>query len=703
MASPPSPPGESDAKGPAASGAISILLVDDDPKNLLALESVLESPEHRLVKAQTADEALLALMREDHAAIVLDVQMPDLNGIDLARLIKQRKRSQHIPIIFLTAHYREHEHAVLGYDVGAVDYLVKPVHPAVLRSKVAVFVDLFRKSRALAEVNRSMEAEIEERKTAEERFRVVVEAAPSAMAVCTRAGAIVMVNSQAEQLFACSRKGLLASRLMDFVPPEALPELSPSDAGPATMPPARGAAREATVRRGDGSSVPVEISLTPIMSAEGPRWLASIVDITERKRAAEALQTANAELEAKNLALEKQAEERVLRLRAEAARAEAEAANAAKDRFLAMLSHELRTPLSPVLHSVTLVEDHPQCPQEIRNALDVIKRNVQLEARLIDDLLDLSRVRNGKLRLQPQTVDAHEVLSHALEICHPGIAARSLEVTTRLLAQDRMLNADPARLQQVFWNVISNAVKFTPEGGSISVSTQDCQPGPRIRIEVTDSGAGIEPEKLPLIFDAFEQASPAGVSGLGLGLAICKALVELHGGTIIARSAGLGLGSTLTLEFPAMSRPVETPAIGRPDAPRPELAPLRLLVVEDHSDTADVLTRLLARRGYEVRSADSFNAAATIAGSCDFDVLVTDLGLPDGDGIELFQELRRMPGHENLVGIALSGFGMDEDIARSQSVGFIEHLTKPVDFALLQRVLARIGDEVQLATAQRST
>jgi PAS domain S-box-containing protein len=272
---------------------ISILLVDDDPKNLLALEAILESPDHRLVKAQTADEALLALMREDYAAIVLDVQMPDLNGIELARLIKQRKRTQHIPILFLTAHYRENEHVVLGYDVGAVDYLTKPVHPAVLRSKVSVFVDLFRKTRALAEMNRNLEAEVIERKTAEERFRVVVEAAPSAMLAFNEEGAIVLVNSEAELLFGRQRADLLCSRIQDLLDREDLPDFAQIiEHGDFHNSPS--SPRAIKVHQPDGNDVPAEISFTPIQSTEGVRLLASVVDVTERMQAEAALRTANA-------------------------------------------------------------------------------------------------------------------------------------------------------------------------------------------------------------------------------------------------------------------------------------------------------------------------------------------------------------------------------------------------------------------------
>src|SRR4030095_12249566 len=263
---------------------ISILLVDDDPKNLLALEAILDSPDHRLVKAQTAHEALLAWMREDYAAIVLDVQMPDLNGIELARLIKQRKRTQHIPILFLTAHYRENEHAVLGYDVGAVDYLTKPVHPAVLRSKVSGVVDLFRKTRALAEMNRNLEAEVIERKTAEERFRVVVEAAPSAMLAFNEEGAIVLVNSEAELLFGRPRAELLSSRIQDLLNHSDLPDFAEViEHGDAHSEPS--IARAIVVHQPNGSEVPAEISFAPIQSTEGVRLLASVVDVTERMQA----------------------------------------------------------------------------------------------------------------------------------------------------------------------------------------------------------------------------------------------------------------------------------------------------------------------------------------------------------------------------------------------------------------------------------
>jgi PAS domain S-box-containing protein len=679
LSDPPTAPGRPDA-------SVAILLVDDDVNNLVALESILSSPEHKFVRAQSSDAALLALMHGDFAAIVLDVQMPGLSGIELARLIKQRRRTQNIPILFLTAHYLETEHAVLAYDVGAVDYLTKPVHPAVLRSKVAVFVDLFRKTRALAKLNQAMEAEIAERKIAEERFRVVVEAAPSAMLVFTGEGAIKLVNSQAEQLFARSREELLGANVRDLVPVDVLPPAEIVRTG------------EVILYRRDGSPITVEVSITPIQSTEGRRLLASIVDIAERKRAEEALRTANAELEAKNLALERQAAERLLRLRAEAAQAEAEAANAAKDRFLAMLSHELRTPLSPVLHTVTLLEETANGSADLREHLETIRRNVQLEARLIDDLLDLARIRNGKLNLQIEPTEAHEVLQRALEICRPSIAAQKLTVDLRLKATRTWLRADPARLQQIFWNLIANAVKFTPEHGAIFIATSDDETKECLRVEISDTGVGIEEAKLSRIFNAFEQAAQPGSAGLGLGLAICKALTEFHGGSIQARSPGRGKGTIFIVSFPATDTKPESYIPERVIPASSESLSLRLLVVEDHADTAATLCSLLIRRGYVVQSASSYAAALEKARDYQFDVLVTDIGLPDGNGADLFVELRKQRDRTRLRGIALSGFGMDEDLARSERAGFVGHLTKPIDFNALDRCLIRIGHQL-FATA----
>lgn len=538
-----------------------VLVVDDDSKNLLAIESVLNGASYRLIKAQTGAEALMALMNGDFAAIVLDVQMPDMSGIELARMIKERKRTQHIPIIFLTAHYREDEHAVIGYDVGAVDYLTKPINPAVLRSKVNVFVDLFGKTRALADMN------------------------------------------------------------------------------------------------------------------------------STRQAAEEALRIANMELAARNEALEREAEERERRIRAESAQAEAEEANAAKDRFLAMLSHELRTPLSPIVHAVTLLEEI-ECPPAVREHIDTIQRNVRLEARLIDDLLDLARIRNGKLRLELHPVDVHEALRQAIKTCQPDLSTRRIRVMEKLEAPDPHVRGDFARLQQVFWNLLTNAAKFSPEDSTIEVSTYVTEPGDRISVQIADQGIGIVSDKLDRIFDAFEQGALHTQAGLGLGLAICKALVEMHSGVIAAQSDGPNRGAKFTVRLPS-AMPSDQP---NGESKHQLLPPegLRLLVVEDHPDTLGTLTRLLTRRGYIVRTAASLAESLEVARGYEFDLLISDIGLPDGRGTELLEQFFALYGWRPPA-IAMSGFGMDDDVERSQQAGFSEHLTKPVEFSALQEAISRLA------------
>jgi HAMP domain-containing protein/signal transduction histidine kinase/ActR/RegA family two-component response regulator len=355
--------------------------------------------------------------------------------------------------------------------------------------------------------------------------------------------------------------------------------------------------------------------------------------------------------------------------------------NLAKDQFLAMLSHELRTPLTPVLASALALESEPELPTDIRESLQMIRRNVELEARLIDDLLDLTRIDRGKVQLNFEVVDAHTLLENALEICQPEIDRKHLRRSSDLAAQKVYMRADPARLQQIFWNLINNAVKFTPQNGQIAITTSN-ESGGKLRVEIADTGMGIEPEALPKIFDAFEQGGRTQLGGLGLGLAISKTLVEAHKGTIAAQSAGRNKGSMFALVFPTCEK-VEAqiaPAL----SPRfAERQPMRILLVEDHEDTNRALTSLLRRRGYHVQSALTFQSALELSAKEQFDVLISDLGLPDGSGIDLIQKLVSKPP----LGIALTGFGMEADIRKSRQVGFQHHLVKPIDLNKLDALI----------------
>jgi signal transduction histidine kinase/ActR/RegA family two-component response regulator len=366
---------------------------------------------------------------------------------------------------------------------------------------------------------------------------------------------------------------------------------------------------------------------------------------------------------------------------AQKARAESDRANRAKDSFLAMLSHELRTPLTPVLTSVLGLEQSEDLPEEMRASLQMIRRNVELEARLIDDLLDLTRISKGKVQLNLAEVDAHLLLRSALEICQADIEKKNLVLITEFAAEKVALQADPARLQQIFWNLIKNAVKFTPQGGRLEIRTEN-RDG-ELRVEVTDTGIGIDADTLPKIFNAFEQGERSQFGGLGLGLAISKALVETHHGKLIAESDGPDRGSRFTAIFPLAETTHPTNQSAAPSAPATHKS-MRVLLVEDHEDTNRSLTQLLRRRGYHVQPAHSVQAALEAAAHERFDVLVSDIGLPDGSGIDLMEKLRN---DHPIFGIALTGFGMEDDLRKSHEVGFNHHLVKPVDLNRLDALI----------------
>jgi PAS domain S-box-containing protein len=373
----------------------------------------------------------------------------------------------------------------------------------------------------------------------------------------------------------------------------------------------------------------------------------------------------------------------------ERAKNEAEEANRAKDRFLAMLSHELRTPLTPVLMTIASLRREPDLSDEMRRDLEVLQRNVELEALLIDDLLDLTRIAHGKLELHSDAVDVHGTIEHALSISAGDLAPKSIRVTRRFEAREHHCWADPARLQQVFWNLIKNSAKFTTDEGRLEISTRN-NDAHQIVIELTDNGIGIDPKVMPRIFDAFEQGGGVITSkfgGLGLGLAISKRVVDLHHGTIEARSEGPGCGATFTVTLNAMETSLlEGPVLYLDSEPDPTHR-VQILLVEDHEDTARVLGRILKNAGYDVSHADSLAKARELAGERRFHLVISDVGLPDGSGLDLMRHLRETQG---LTGIALSGFGSDDDVVASTEAGFAEHIIKPVDWERLRGAIERL-------------
>ncbi len=693
------------------SAPVSLLIVDDEVRNLDVLESILTSPDYRLVRALNAERALRELLEGEFAAIILDIQMPEMSGIELAHLIKQRKRTQHIPIIFLTAYFQDDKDVLEGYGIGAVDYLTKPLNPQILKSKVGVFVDLFRKTRALAATNAALEQEIIQRhhaetslrvlnnelevrvqtrtaelmrlndelrerskalRDSERRFRNMADHSPMMLWLTSANGACTYLNRGWGEFTGHDPEKSLGDTWFDVIhPEERTPSLNVFHNANLSREPFR---HEYRLLRKDGEYRWALNAAVPRFDESGEflGHIGSIIDITDRKHAERALE------QARDLAL---------------------AASRAKDDFLATLSHELRTPLNPVLLLASEAASNVSLPADVRADFDTIARSVALEARLIDDLLDLTRIARGKLALEIGAHDAHEILREAASTVGSEIAQKNISLVLNLDAPRHLVPGDNVRLQQVFWNVLKNAVKFTPVDGRITVTTRLTATGNRMQIEISDTGIGLTQSEATRAFDAFSQGDHAAsksthrFGGLGLGLAISHSLVEQHGGSITASSPGRGLGATFTIELPLAAD--DALATGIPDGGSPPPAPSlekpstgsargHVLLVEDHEPTRAALERLLVRRRFTVVSAASLSEARKAAEPGGFDLLISDIGLPDGNGYDLMVELRT---RFNLPGIALSGYGMEDDIARSEAAGFHHHLTKPVRVQALDKVL----------------
>ena len=682
----------------ATRGPVNILIVDDEPRNLDVLESILYRPDYRLVRATSANDALLKLVDGDFAVLVLDINMPVMNGIDLANLIKQRKKTQRIPILFLTAYYQDEKFVLEGYGVGAVDYLTKPVNPEVLRAKVAVFVDLHRMNLALVATNSALAHEVAQRQQAEESLRRANHELEAR--VLNRTNELMVVNaalkaSEGQLRLVADHAAIFLLHLdrehrLRFVNRSFAARFgrAPEDIVGAEIATVIGAvAYEACRPRLEqaltGEHVEFEVEIAG--PGNGRTWLhqvyapergsggevsgivAVIADITARKRA-----------------------EREMA----AARDEAMAASRTKDDFLAALSHELRTPLSPVLLIASASAADESLPEPVREDFTTIAKNALLEARLIDDLLDLTRISRGKMNLDLKRVDVHTVLQDALATVAPDLKEKGQTLTVTWGSPPPVALADSARLQQVFWNVIKNAIKFTPEGGDVRVETRVSAGGKELAVTVIDSGIGMTAPEIERVFQPFAQGDHAATpgahrfGGLGLGLAISRMLMQLHAGQVEAFSAGRGQGSTfvITLPLAPLLPPEEIAAerAGKSGGAAPEGARDPILLIEDHEATRSVLTNLLNQRGHRTIPAGSMAEALKLAETRKFEFVISDLGLPDGTGYALMKELGRRHG---LQGIALSGYGMEQDLAQSREAGFLGHLTKPVTFWTIEKAI----------------
>jgi len=567
---------------------VDILLVDDHEENLLALEAILTDESYNLVRARSGREALREVLARDFAIILLDVAMPHLDGYETASIIRQRERSRDTPIIFLTANYRTDTHVFRGYSVGAVDYIFKPFSPDVLKSKVAVFVELYNKREALKRHSEALQRAHDE---LEDRVRA-------------RTREIATAN-------------------------EALR-----------------------------------------------------AEIVERER-----------IERERLDLLE---------REQRARAEAESVNRLKDEFLATLSHELRTPLNAILGWSHLLTSGKTNPATSQRALNVIRNNAMAQSQLIEDILDVSRIIGGKLRIGVRAVDLAEVIDAALDSVSPAIDAKAITIERDLEPLDPIAG-DPDRLRQVFWNLLSNAVKFTPRDGRVTVRLR--REGDDAVVSVEDTGIGISPDFLPYVFDRFRQADGSATrrhGGLGLGMAIVRYLVELHGGTVRAESEGESRGAKFTVALPIRipesaadpTRPeAEEAHHVEPSASPSQLEGLRILVVDDDRDSRAFLVALLEDHGAQVLSAGSSAQALDLFRHNRVDVLVSDIAMPGEDGYDLVQGIRDLPVDEGGLtpAVALTAYVRTEDQNAALAAGYHRHLKKPVDVSELIAVVAELA------------
>jgi signal transduction histidine kinase len=573
------------------SDKVNVLLVDDQPARLLTYETILSELGLNLVRAGSGLEALRKLMKHEFAVVLLDVSMPEMDGFEAATLIHQHPRFERTPIIFVTGVHVSELDRLKGYKVGAVDYVSIPVVPEILRSKVAVLVELFTKRRELQELNRNL--------------------------------------------------ALANQRL-------------------------------------------AEANTT--LQAEKTRELETLNRV---------LQRANQELEAANRLLQTEVAERA---RIELALKEADRH---KDEFLAMLAHELRNPLAPIHNAVQLMHRQSFTDPRLAWSRDVIGRQLAHLTRLVDDLLDVSRITRGKINLNKEVIELETLMTRTVETVQPLIDERGHTLTVDVPKGMLAVLGDPTRLVQAIGNVLSNAAKYTERGGRITFAAAESDA--ELVIRVRDNGIGIPADLMPMIFNLFTQldsASGAAQSGLGIGLALVQRLVEMHGGSVTARSDGLGHGSEFVIRLPLFIR--ERIESGQPiqqlsaleqsmtNADHATRTQRRILVADDNNDALESLATLLQLSGHEVYTAANGAMALESAEQHRPEVALLDIGMPKLDGYEVARRIRAQPWGQRITLVALTGWGQDSDRKRSQEAGFDSHLVKPLDLDKLTELLAAL-------------
>ncbi|HEX7672486.1 MAG TPA: response regulator [Polyangiaceae bacterium] len=658
----------------ARSVSTNLLLVDDHPQNLAALTAVLEPLGQNLRLATSGKEALRHVLTDDFAAILLDVQMPGMDGFETATLIKGRQRSHHIPILFLTAFSKDKIHVERGYGVGAVDYISKPFDPDVLRSKVAVFVELFQKNaqiqRQSSERYAKREREVAKfERASKERYQALAESMPQIVWTATGDGTLTYGNPR---WYACAGISESNGKGLDWknvLHPEDLSRLL----------------RE--WRTAIAADSPLEGEYRFGNANAGYRWhLVRAVAERDARRRVTSFTGTSTDIDDRKHA------EQALRLQ----QSKLEDANRAKDEFLAMASHELRTPLNAMLGWTRILRTGRLDEVKIQRALETIERNAQAQAQLITDLLEVSSMVAGNINVEFSELELRPIVEGAVEAAYPVAEAAKVTLVVKMDDTVGRVRGDALRLQQVVGNLLSNALNFTPAGGRVEVEL--VRDGEQAVLRIADSGLGIEPDFLPHVFERFRQADNTMTrsrKGLGLGLAIVRHLVGLHDGTVTASSDGKDKGSTFLVTLPLLTS-VATPdgaAVADRISESFPLTDLHVLVVDDDDDGRELLRTLLEERGARVSTAVAAGPALLLIQSEKPDVLISDIGLPGEDGHALMRRVRALTPElgGTIPAIALTAYASLSDRNRAIEAGFQAHFAKPFDQGKLSATVVRLS------------
>ncbi len=703
------------AGGDGAEDQVNILIVDDLPEKLMIFQAVLEDLNQNLVCVRSGTEALREVLAREFAVILLDVNMPDIDGLETAALIRRYKRSAHTPIIFVTA-YADEIQTSRGYSLGAVDYILSPVVPEVLRSKVRVFVELAvlqrriarqadervalaasaaalqaaeesnRRSACLSDLSHALSGVLDPRIGMHELLARVV---PD---VAGRAAVLLFDDDRRPQHLL--RRGAQdgAARLVNEDQLSAderalVQQLASDNAAPAGLLLADAADEAASLRvypLRDGDRLLGALLLRGPLT---PLGVAVIDEFALRAATAFAAARLHQNLQAE-IAERRQAEARL------------EEQGRRKDEFLAMLSHELRNPLAPIRNAVEVIRRLAPHDAKLMWATDITDRQVRQLTRLVDELLDVARISQGKIVLRPEPLDLGALLAECVEVQRPAIAARRQLLNQSLPPAPLWVQGDAARLQQVVSNLLSNAVKYTPDGGQLFVGAW--VEAAQAVVSIRDNGIGIEPELLPRVFDLFEQGQRSldrSQGGLGVGLTLVQRLVRLHGGRVEARSAGPGQGSEFRLWLPWAAQ--AAPDAGAGESPiTSEGRGHRILVVDDNADVAETTATMLELSGHRVLTAPDGAQALACVEDFEPEIVLLDIGLPGLDGYEVARRLRQLPKARRAWLVAVTGYGQPADRQRGHEAGFDEHQLKPVDPQALAEMIERVGPTVAARFAE---